>query len=265
LDFFQARYFGAALGRFTSPDPENAGADFTNPQSWNAYAYVLGNPLANVDPTGTEDCPAGADFCVTHSEPPDPWSPGGSLFQLWWDSTFQRAQQVAQQVQQAAQQAMNWVGAPRDPNCMTAHTMGVAGTGMAGGALVGSFFGPGDVATVPLAAATGYVGGAALGRIGGLISCMSSTGTGGDSGGGGGRASGSEARLTKPQQRQTAKYLGMKEVKGLTSQGQPVFEKGGRYFSFSNTSHTAGEVFKELDRSGNRIATTDLNLNRIAP
>jgi hypothetical protein len=49
----------------------------------------------------------------------------------------------------------------------------------------------------------------------------------------------------------------MKEVKSLTSQGQPVFEKGGRYF------HTAGEVFKELDRSGNRIATTDLNLNRI--
>jgi hypothetical protein len=88
-----------------------------------------------------------------------------------------------------------------------------------------------------------------------------SGGTGADSGGG--RGSGSSARLTKPQQKQTAKYLGMKEVKGLTSQGQPVFEKGGRYFSFSNTSHTAGEVFKELDRNGNRIATTDVNLNRI--
>jgi hypothetical protein len=57
----------------------------------------------------------------------------------------------------------------------------------------------------------------------------------------------------------------MREVKGLTSQGQPVFEKDGRYYSFSNTSHTAGEVFKEVDRSGNRIATTDLNLNRIGP
>ncbi len=33
VDFFNARYFGAALGRFTSPDPGNAGADMTNPQS----------------------------------------------------------------------------------------------------------------------------------------------------------------------------------------------------------------------------------------
>jgi hypothetical protein len=57
----------------------------------------------------------------------------------------------------------------------------------------------------------------------------------------------------------------MKEVKGRTSPGQPVFEKDGRYFSFSNTSHTAGEVFKELDRNGNRIATTDLDFNRIGP
>jgi RHS repeat-associated protein len=40
LDFFQARYYGSALGRFTSPDPMNAGADPTNPQSWNGYAYV---------------------------------------------------------------------------------------------------------------------------------------------------------------------------------------------------------------------------------
>jgi RHS repeat-associated protein len=52
MDFFHARYFGAALGRFTSPDPANAGADITNPQSWNAYAYVLGNPLGLVDPSG---------------------------------------------------------------------------------------------------------------------------------------------------------------------------------------------------------------------
>jgi hypothetical protein len=57
----------------------------------------------------------------------------------------------------------------------------------------------------------------------------------------------------------------MKEVKGMSSQKQPVFEMNGRYFSFSNTGHTAGEVFKELDRSGNRIATTDLNFNRIGP
>ncbi len=52
LDYFNARYFGAAMGRFVSVDPGNAGADLMNPQSWNGYAYVLGSPLANVDPSG---------------------------------------------------------------------------------------------------------------------------------------------------------------------------------------------------------------------
>ena len=52
LDFFQARYLASGLGRFLSPDPGNAGADFTNPQSWNGYGYVLGNPLNSVDPSG---------------------------------------------------------------------------------------------------------------------------------------------------------------------------------------------------------------------
>jgi len=52
LDFAQARYMSSGLGRFMSADPGNAGADFTNPQSWNGYAYVLGNPLGLVDPSG---------------------------------------------------------------------------------------------------------------------------------------------------------------------------------------------------------------------
>ena len=52
MDFFTARYYGSALERFISPDPANAGADATDPQSWNAYAYVRNNPLALVDPMG---------------------------------------------------------------------------------------------------------------------------------------------------------------------------------------------------------------------
>src|SRR5689334_16815751 len=72
LDYFNARYFGGALGRFTSPDPANAGADLTDPQTWNAYAYVRNNPLAFTDPTGTDICPDGnwASVCVTASNPP---------------------------------------------------------------------------------------------------------------------------------------------------------------------------------------------------
>ena len=55
----------------------------------------------------------------------------------------------------------------------------------------------------------------------------------------------------------------MKEVKGVYSDGELAFARDGRYFSFSKTSHTAHEVFKEVDRNGYRIATTDLNFNRI--
>ncbi len=52
LDFFQARYFGAPGGRFFSPDPGNAGASLTDPQSWNGYGYVSNNPLTYTDPSG---------------------------------------------------------------------------------------------------------------------------------------------------------------------------------------------------------------------
>ncbi|MBV9765330.1 MAG: hypothetical protein JOZ48_10835 [Acidobacteriaceae bacterium] len=53
-DFFNARYYGAALGRFTSPDPMNAGADMTDPQTWNGYSYVRNSPLTLVDPSGMQ-------------------------------------------------------------------------------------------------------------------------------------------------------------------------------------------------------------------
>jgi len=52
MDFFPKRYYASAVGRFTSPDPMNLGADSTDPQTWNAYAYVRNNPLALVDPMG---------------------------------------------------------------------------------------------------------------------------------------------------------------------------------------------------------------------
>ena len=74
LDFSEARYYGAVLGRFTSPDPLNAGADLLNPQSWNGYSYVVNNPLSLIDPTGLGTCPAGSEnTCVdVNSGPPEP-------------------------------------------------------------------------------------------------------------------------------------------------------------------------------------------------
>ncbi len=78
LDYFGARYFSSAQGRFTSPDEFKGGAvdpftgqqvsqpgplpyaDITNPQSLNKYAYVLNNPLRYTDPDG--HCVE--DFCI---------------------------------------------------------------------------------------------------------------------------------------------------------------------------------------------------------
>ncbi len=58
LDYFNARHFSAVLGSMMQPDPGNAGGDIMNPQSWNGYGYVLGNPLGLVDPSGmaSQDC-----------------------------------------------------------------------------------------------------------------------------------------------------------------------------------------------------------------
>jgi RHS repeat-associated protein len=65
LDNFEARYRSVTLGRFMSPDPGNAGADASNPQSWNMYGYVLNNPLAFTDPTGLDPCAAGDEPVCT--------------------------------------------------------------------------------------------------------------------------------------------------------------------------------------------------------
>jgi RHS repeat-associated protein len=57
LDYFGARYMGAAQGRFTSPDPLGTIlADVTDPQTWNQYAYVRNNPMRFIDPTGYGHC-----------------------------------------------------------------------------------------------------------------------------------------------------------------------------------------------------------------
>ncbi len=56
-DYFFARYYNSALGRFTTPD-WSAKTDpvpyavFTDPQSLNLYAYVRNNPITRVDVDG---------------------------------------------------------------------------------------------------------------------------------------------------------------------------------------------------------------------
>jgi RHS repeat-associated protein len=57
LDYFGARYYGSALGRFTSPDwaanPQGVPyANLEDPQTLNLYGYVRNNPLSKPDPDG---------------------------------------------------------------------------------------------------------------------------------------------------------------------------------------------------------------------
>jgi RHS repeat-associated protein len=62
LDYFNARHYTFALGRFMSPD--SFGGKIANPQTLNLYAYSLNNPLKWVDPSGhmPDDPP---DYCNT--------------------------------------------------------------------------------------------------------------------------------------------------------------------------------------------------------
>jgi len=54
LDYFGARYFSGAQGRFTTPDEPLVDQHTQDPQSWNLYSYVRNNPLRAVDQDGRE-------------------------------------------------------------------------------------------------------------------------------------------------------------------------------------------------------------------
>jgi RHS repeat-associated protein len=64
-DYFEARYYSSAMGRFMSPDwaakeSPVPYATFDDPQSLNLYAYVRNNPLTRADADGH----CGEDACV---------------------------------------------------------------------------------------------------------------------------------------------------------------------------------------------------------
>jgi len=77
LDYFLARYYSGAQGRFTTPDwsktPEGVPyADLSNPQSLNLYTYVRNNPLRTADPDGHcsgDDCSEITVTAEVHQQP----------------------------------------------------------------------------------------------------------------------------------------------------------------------------------------------------
>jgi RHS repeat-associated protein len=66
LDYAVNRYYSSIWGRFLSPDPYGASARVLNPQSWNRYAYTIGDPMNSGDPSGL-GCTGGehmpSDYC----------------------------------------------------------------------------------------------------------------------------------------------------------------------------------------------------------
>jgi RHS repeat-associated protein len=67
LDYFGARYYSGAQGRFTSVDPLLNSGRPDNPQSWNRYSYTFNNPLRYTDPLGLYvwgDCSGNEEECA---------------------------------------------------------------------------------------------------------------------------------------------------------------------------------------------------------
>jgi len=66
-------YYVPRSGRFLTPDPYRASAALTNPQTWNRYAYVAGDPVNFVDPWGLD---------------------GYAVDELWFDGQLQVVTQI---------------------------------------------------------------------------------------------------------------------------------------------------------------------------
>src|SRR5579863_802879 len=62
LDYGVNRYYDNVTGRFMTVDPYGGSAVAGNPQSWNRYAYVLGDPVNGNDPTGLDDAADVSDW-----------------------------------------------------------------------------------------------------------------------------------------------------------------------------------------------------------
>ena len=70
LDYFGARYFSGAQGRFTSPDEPLNNQNASNPQTWNLFSYARNNPLSFIDPTGNCSVKAGASAATDDPNEP---------------------------------------------------------------------------------------------------------------------------------------------------------------------------------------------------
>lgn len=159
----------AAQGRFSSPDPGNAGAEPEVPQSWNMYGYALNNPGKYVDPNGesptlvTAAAGAGIGFAV---------GAGGELFSQWRAGGGYNWQKIGAK---GAGSAVFGFGIGLTGGASLLVTAGVgAGASLAGGVLERAIDGDAesdafDAVDLTADAAAGLIGGAAGYQIQALL------------------------------------------------------------------------------------------------
>jgi RHS repeat-associated protein len=72
LDYAKSRFYASGIGRFVTADVTSG--DATDPQSWNLYAYVSGDPINMFDPRGHDGCDPDTDpeDCCPSTESYDP-------------------------------------------------------------------------------------------------------------------------------------------------------------------------------------------------
>ena len=165
LDNFLARYDSSGLGRFMSPDPENAGADPSNPQSWNMYSYVQNNPLNLTDPTGMGSCNPNTPtyVCVSANAPSLAVDTEDFLVEMYHFAQTALTMQVVGNLAPTIEIANVIRHGPPNPTCVDAWAVGGAGIGVLVGEVGVAADGLGEVVTVP----AGGMGGTALGTAGG--------------------------------------------------------------------------------------------------
>jgi RHS repeat-associated protein len=209
LDHMGAREYYATLGRFISPDPENAGADPASPGSWNMYSYAYNNPLSYIDPSGLGACPVDSETGV---EKP---CLEGLLYEWfhrqWLDSLFGRTTQKIVEV----------ASRPRDPSCIANYTGVGATIGGFGGGAVGSLGfagGPAGLATTPTFSMGGAALGGSVGGLGGIVMCASGSGL---SSGGSGGVGQTPNRVTNPKHHPNSSSPEPKNVQQLFEKSIP--------------------------------------------
>jgi RHS repeat-associated protein len=114
LDYAMNRYYSSVMGRFLSADPYMSSGGLANPQGWNRYSYVQGDPINNNDGPGLYAQGVGAGLGgggAAWGWDPYVVLPENACFAAFYSLTNSYAAPVAQSVLQHCIQAqMYWAG-----------------------------------------------------------------------------------------------------------------------------------------------------------